>query len=428
MTTTNNKTSNDDIASFLRHKELPQLIAMALSLRRMKEKIRVTKGAIWKSKQRLPASSMSAEEVEQNAVGLGQRLRFVQRSLHASVARGRYPMTDSVMDDMFKILRKELADVTAFLSTSSAAGTVGTTMAPASSDGATAAPVSAAMASRKRMASPKQTHSRVQKDTVAKKSSKGAVSARRTASQTCPSGPPNVKVNSSFPSERAGSIVNKQGPCKWQIDKLMDWMKANNYNPSPDWSEIDELVESTQMKPSEVVAWTAEFGRTVARLRNECECKSKGPDNPKELWILDDDSIPDLDDDKCVENGPIPDKVLVVDLLVANQQEQAIIDAVLDADNGDDKDNDSDWLINFVSELDFECGHNRSEARDKLHLAPQAEQMMTNVALESFTDDELFDDFEFCFQSDVETEHESEAQLQRPFKRHRTDSFDGSIF
>jgi hypothetical protein len=50
---------------------------------------------------------------------------------------------------------------------------------------------------------------------------------------------------------------------KWQVDKLVDWMKDNDCSSAPSLVAIDELVGSTDMKPSQIVACTAEPGGRV---------------------------------------------------------------------------------------------------------------------------------------------------------------------
>lgn len=65
-------------------------------------------------------------------------------------------------------------------------------------------------------------------------------------------------------SDQAHCASDSQGIAKWQVDSMMDWMKQNDYNPVPNWEAIDDLVEKTRMKPSQVAAWASEIGSIIS--------------------------------------------------------------------------------------------------------------------------------------------------------------------
>jgi hypothetical protein len=104
-------------------------------------------------------------------------------------------------------------------------------------------------------------------------------------------------------------------------------MKENDYNSSPDLAAIDDLVESTGMKPSQIVAWTAELGASIVKLRNGGPVADSAglgvktaAEKPKIITIDDDDeedvSVPELaeendkDDDITGLNGLTADKII----------------------------------------------------------------------------------------------------------------------
>ncbi|GAX12830.1 hypothetical protein FisN_15Hu310 [Fistulifera solaris] len=56
---------------------------------------------------------------------------------------------------------------------------------------------------------------------------------------------------------------------KWQVDKLVDWMKDNDCSSALSLAAINEPVESTGMTPSEVLVCTVGLGR-IAELCDVC--------------------------------------------------------------------------------------------------------------------------------------------------------------
>ncbi|GAX20523.1 hypothetical protein FisN_24Hu224 [Fistulifera solaris] len=262
---------NKKINPIVWHEELPLFVSLANKVLEKKEDIRKSTGSQWKSKQWVPASGFSVEETVNIAISFGDQFKALQHTEHSVVRRGELTTLDAVLDDSFKILRKELSDMAAFQtkSTASASAVTGTAAAASLDPVAGGGEKAVSAASRKRP------YSRSKKSDVAKKSRKGTKGSRVATNAT------NVvhhPVASRLPTRNHGlSSTNHLRPVsasstgleKWQIDdKLMDWMKENDYNSSPDWTAINGLVESTGMKPSQIVAWTAELGASVVKLRS----------------------------------------------------------------------------------------------------------------------------------------------------------------
>ncbi len=315
------------------HEELPILVTLASTVMKMKEDTHSTTGSPWKSKQWLPASSFSVEETVNVALGVGDKFKSLQHTEHCIVRRGDFPICDSVLDDMLKILRKELADMIAYqhaYEKSTASSSVG---------GVTAA-VAANHVIRKR------SYSRVGKDDMAEKSRKGSKKARVGVTMR-----DNGDDDDDSPQSRCSAgnrgrssdqllpvAASSKGIAKWQIDKLMDWMKENHYNSSPNWQEIDGLVESTGMKPSQIVSWAAEMGGSIAKLR------SCGPvavavateTTSQEVITIDDDddddSVPELSDEKETESLEATDDELIAFFLGDNEDGDAWKKPIADDD------------------------------------------------------------------------------------------------
>lgn len=260
--------------------------------------------------------------------------------------------------------------------------------APASSGGSVPAAVSVgASASAADAASRKRSCARVPKVAAVKRIRKGPESARLATSHS--------------PQSHSARIASPKAPFKWQIDKLMDWMKTNDYNSSPDWHAVDDLVESTRMKPSEVVAWAAELGGVVAKLRNAVANYHEASS------IIVDSSIPELAEDEDAWNGrvPVPDDTSGPP--TTKPRECPGEDIAIDFD--------SNSLEDLISEFGFELGPGDLGSCDNLHLYRPSDQML-DVAFGSSADGDLFSDF--CLRLDPEVDNEEDLQLQRPSKRH----------
>jgi hypothetical protein len=267
----------------LRHEAMLTLIHLASDVMKLKEEFRLLHGLSWKSKQRLAASRLSVEETETIVLSFGEKLKSLQGQDRSCVRRGDFPITDALIDDCEKILREERSDLSGFLQgvaisrapsdrrrgtgtrTNSAAASVDTLETTAVAD-ATAT----ALVSRKRSYSVVN-----EDDAAAKKSRKVPKGAPFLADHPLPPRAFASRDLRDFSSNQIpilfGAANGSQDPYlqKWQIDKLVDWMKNNDYSSSPSWAAIDELVESTGVMPSQIVAvpqsWEDELRRSAMK-------------------------------------------------------------------------------------------------------------------------------------------------------------------
>ncbi|GAX13509.1 hypothetical protein FisN_27Lu005 [Fistulifera solaris] len=261
---------NNTVSPVVWHEELPLFVSLANKVLEKKEDIRKSSGSQWKSKQWVPAS-----ETVDIGIRFGDKFKALRHTEHSVVRRGELTTLDAILDDSFKILRKELSDMAAFQTQSTASANVVTGTAAAASLDPVAAAVAAVMGGETgASASRKHPYLRSKKnDNVSKKSRKGP-KGERVATNVV-----HHPVASRFPASNRGPFptptdqlrpvsASGKGLEKWQIDMLMAWMKENDYNSSPDWTAIDDLVERTGMKPSQIVAWIAELGASVVKLRS----------------------------------------------------------------------------------------------------------------------------------------------------------------
>ncbi|GAX22935.1 hypothetical protein FisN_24Lu263 [Fistulifera solaris] len=266
---------NNTISPIVWHKELPLLVSFANKVLEKKKDILVSSGSKWKSKQWVPASGFSVEETVDIAIRFGDKFKALRHTEHSVVRRGEFTTLDAILDDSFKILRKELSDMAAFQTkTTASASEVMGTAATASLDPVAAA-VAAVMGGELAVSSSrKRPYSRSKKnENVSKKSQKGPKKARVATNVVhhpiVSRLPASNRGPSPTPTEQPRPVsASSKGIEKWQIDMLMDWMKENDYNSSPDWTAIDDLVKRTGMKPSQIVAWIAELGASVVKLRS----------------------------------------------------------------------------------------------------------------------------------------------------------------
>ncbi|GAX20521.1 hypothetical protein FisN_24Hu226 [Fistulifera solaris] len=298
------------------HEELPLLVSLANKVLEKKEYIRKSTGSQWKSKQWVPASGFSVEETVNIAISFGDKSKALQHTEHSVVRRGELTTLDAILDDSFRILRKELSDMAAFQTKSTASVSVVTGSAAAASLDPVAA-VAAVTGGETAVSavSRKRPYSRSKKnDDGSKKNRKGPKKARVATNVAQQPVASRLPANNCGPSltpidQLLPVTASSKGLEKWQIDKLMDWMKENDYNCSPDWAAIDGLVESNGMKPSQIVAWIAELGASVVKLRSggvagedsigvavEVATEEKQP----EIITIEDDDDDDEDEDVSV--------------------------------------------------------------------------------------------------------------------------------
>ena len=117
----NNKNNNNDIDEhdgmdlLQQHQDFPRLLSMARQIQDLQHQVLRRTGRAWISQQKLPNYSLTAQETVHATVNLqvyfGQLLLDTNRTV---IQRGDYPITDSLLDDSLKILKKELRDITVF--------------------------------------------------------------------------------------------------------------------------------------------------------------------------------------------------------------------------------------------------------------------------------------------------------------------------
>jgi hypothetical protein len=355
-------------------------------------------------------------------------LKSLQVQDRSSVRHGDFPITDSLIDDCGKILREEWNDVSGFVKgvaiaraafgrrrgsgtgTHAAASSVGTHPVA----GAMADAVAASMVSRKRSYSVAN-----EEDAAARKSRKGPKGARVLMNHLQPSRALPASNCCGYSSDQKLSVAanSSQGLQKWQIDKLMDWMKDNDYSSSPDWVAIDELVESTGMKPSQIVACTAELGGRIAMLRNV------GLDAgvTKEVICIDEDedSVPELADDTDDDrDGLIANDVTGQAALKTRSMEQEETEAHLfEAENS--------FLESLVLEFEFDFGSSSSSHSLQAGQSIQNLDARCEMSLTDFEEDELYADL--LSPLDDDGVNECQGHLGIPSNRVRSDSLE-SLF
>jgi len=122
--------ADDSISIMCNHEDFPQLVDIATRIEVVRQEIFEKAGKQWVSRQYLPKSSLTVEETLAAAWSMQEELQAHAGNPREKVRRGDYPITDSVLDDSFKILRQELNDMNLSLSSldSSDVSNVETTM------------------------------------------------------------------------------------------------------------------------------------------------------------------------------------------------------------------------------------------------------------------------------------------------------------
>jgi hypothetical protein len=103
--------SDGDVDLMLKHEDFPELLGIALKMETLHVMILESTGQPWTSKQSLPNSSLTVEETFQGTLTLQDESKANSR---ARVRRGEYPITDALMDDSLKVLRREYDDMSCF--------------------------------------------------------------------------------------------------------------------------------------------------------------------------------------------------------------------------------------------------------------------------------------------------------------------------
>jgi hypothetical protein len=104
-------TVDGDVDAMLKHEDFPELLGIAVKMETLHGMILESTGQPWTSKQSLPKSSLTVEETFQGTLILQDESKANSR---ARVRRGEYPITDALMDDSLKVLRREYDDMFCF--------------------------------------------------------------------------------------------------------------------------------------------------------------------------------------------------------------------------------------------------------------------------------------------------------------------------
>jgi hypothetical protein len=104
-------TSDGDVDVMIRHPDFPELVGIAVKMEDLYGMILKSTGQPWTSQQSLPRSSLTVEEIFQSTLNLQDELKANARP---TVRRGEYPVTDALMDDSLKLLRREWDDMICF--------------------------------------------------------------------------------------------------------------------------------------------------------------------------------------------------------------------------------------------------------------------------------------------------------------------------
>jgi ribosomal protein S9 len=352
--------------AMLWHAETPVLVSLAKKAMQLREEIYRISGLLWKSKQWRPKSKLPVEMVLGMVLSFARRRESLQDVAHPIVRRGEFPVNDAIMDDFLEVLRTELSDMFAYYQEASETSAVlvsvgGSEVTAAASVVAGVAAAAVEMPSSRR----KRSYSGAREDDTATKGPKrpkgGQVATFPSSAQFPPASSEGGR--SSVPMIISVAASSK-GLFKWQIDKLMDWMKKNDYNPCPDWDAIDELVESTRMKPSQIVAWAREVGDSIAKLRSTGTAETE---RQHEVITIEDDadkdSVPELaeEDDGGAWNGGT-DLDEMPRALAAKDDKEDLVPILAEA--GDENEGAWNALDAEVSEDDDACLWNGLDADD----------------------------------------------------------------
>ena len=388
----------ESMATLLWHAETPTLVSLAVIATKMKKVIRSKHGIAWTSKQRIPACKLSVEATLSAALGLGERLESLQDVAHTIVHRGEAPITDAIMDDLLNALRKELCDMEAFLkmskiSTVSVGGSGSEVTAAAS---VAAVDLAAAAAGKTSSSLRKRSYARARNDEIAMGTPKvidGARVATFPSAQYRPSSTGNLFIYTdhghSFDQAFSAAVAaSSKGLVKCQIDKLVLWMEANGYSSSFHWEAIDELVESTGMKTSQVVVWIETVGGIAANYRKAVQVKCQS-----EVITIDDDgeddeedNVPDLadEDDGCdawtglvaeEETAPATEKPIDLSRLLSRNESELNISKA-EAEVEFDIEAEMGFNIDSASSFDlgFEFGDDDSKSCDGVQVQKEEEE------------------------------------------------------
>lgn len=245
--------AEDDVDILLRHCDFPRLLALATQIHHAHHRIATTTGQSYTSKQDLPQSHLTVEDV------MGMTNQFQQSLLSSShsadvviddandspsdstlgptklIQRGEFPISDSIMDECLSILSRERQDMLDVLNAIS-------TNSSATPNIITSTEIKAAAS-----ATPEGLTATMPKSSALK---------------------PNTTMTHTDRKKKEAIAIKYS---KWQTDILMNWMIQHKEEPFPDQTAITMLMEQTGLSHSQIVNWT-----TNVRKRNRKATCQKG--------------------------------------------------------------------------------------------------------------------------------------------------------
>jgi len=212
-----NNDPKDDLDIVLLHEDFPILVALAAKVKETRKKMAAGGVTPQHPLQVRPKTKLQPDAVLQSVDRMQQTFLARPDGRHETIPRGRYPVTDAILEESLLLLQNEFECGEMWLQQQQTAGST----APAAAAAAAAMPTGAMTTTSQKKRGRKTGNTSNGKEAIAIKYS------------------------------------------KWQTDILMNWMIAHKDQPFPDQQAIESLMQRTGLSQSQVVNWT-----TNVRKRN----------------------------------------------------------------------------------------------------------------------------------------------------------------
>ncbi|GAX11981.1 hypothetical protein FisN_8Lh075 [Fistulifera solaris] len=103
--------AGDDLDLMLQHECFPTMVELTLLIQQGYQAVRDQTGRTYTSQQKLPKSSLTLDETMKATLHMQQKLLSNPKVPRTVVRRGQYPITDAIIDDSLRILRRENEDL-----------------------------------------------------------------------------------------------------------------------------------------------------------------------------------------------------------------------------------------------------------------------------------------------------------------------------
>ncbi|GAX14089.1 hypothetical protein FisN_8Hh075 [Fistulifera solaris] len=103
--------AGDDLDLMLQHECFPTMVELTLLIQQGYQAIRDRTGRTYTSQQKLPKSSLTLDETMKATLHMQQKLLSNPKVPRTVVRRRQYPITDAIIDDSLRILRREYDDI-----------------------------------------------------------------------------------------------------------------------------------------------------------------------------------------------------------------------------------------------------------------------------------------------------------------------------